>query len=126
MSVLVLAGAVLLAPSAILACEIACAVSSAAGSTMEMDGATMPMPAGAHGCHDAAPRDNGPLAGAVHACTHIDGLATVFAERAVATALPPLTTFVLPLASAPFNGYTVWRPPARPPDRSPALTPLRI
>ena len=118
LSVLVVAGAVLLAPTAILACEVACATADAA----------MVMPVGGtmHACHDAAPPADGPLAGAVHGCTHIDGLPTTFAERMVPAPLPPISRVVIPAASVSIGNRPEWRTPARPPDRSPRLTPLRI
>lgn len=127
LGVLVLAGAVLLAPSAILACEIACVASDAATAMMQMDDASMPMGGEMHGCHHQTEEPgNGPMAGAVHPCTHIDGLATASAERTVAAALPPVTTLVRPLVGEAVSGHAAWRTPARPPDRSPRLTPLRI
>ncbi len=121
-----LAAAVLLAPSATLACEIACARSDAGGAAMEMDAAMMAMAGDMPGCHHVARSDNGPVAGPVHPCTHVDGLPTTFADRAVTTAPPPVSSLVLPLASLAVNGPTAWRPLARPPDRAPRPTPLRI
>ena len=118
LSVFVLAGAVLLAPTAILACEIACAATDA-----EM---TMPMGGATPACHHAAPKPDVPLAGAVHSCSHIDGLPTTFAERTVAAPLPPIASFVLSMATVSIASRPDWRTHARPPDRSPRQTPLRI
>lgn len=118
LSVFVLAGAVLLAPTAILACEVACATADA-----EMTG---PIGGATHACHHAAPKPDAPFAGAVHSCTHIDGLPTTFAERTIAAPLPPIASFVLHVASISIDRRPDWRTHGRPPDRSPRQTPLRI
>ena len=119
LSVLVLAGAVLLAPAAILACEIACATSEAAMMTMPMAGE-------GHRCHHVAPKDNGPVAAALHGCAHLDGLPTTFGDRNIAAALPPVTSVILAPSGIAVSRIAAWRTGARPPGRSPKPTPLRI
>jgi hypothetical protein len=120
--------AVMLAPSASIACEIACASMSGAEMAMPApDASPMPATGEHHACHrQVAPPDKAPFAGAVHACTHSDGLPTTFAERSIAPTLPPVAAVVLPMASFVVAGPVAWRTLARPPDRSPRLTPLRI
>ena len=106
-----LACSVALAPTMVVACEVACA--------------SAPAVEGAHGCHHQPAADSGWLA--LHGCNHDDDV--TLAEKLaplVAAAVPAAVTQYVFAPDAPPLILRLDTSRDRPPDRSPGVTPLRI
>jgi len=117
---LMLVCAMAAAPSLVVACEVACATAEAAQS------AGMPMK---HGCHDDAGSTAPAALGATHGCSHDDGELATSGEKATpfVMAFAAIAVFVVqPIPALVTRTAARDLTRARPPDRTPTTTQLRI